>query len=127
MRERAKLLLREHFMQTRNRCQKREDVSQSWVAAPWLSSANLRPTRIECFKNFSAQRRTQVSSCLSKVLRRNVSTQSVKHLSTRLLYIRKLQYPPKRSIIIMVPVLTFKDVLKLQKLAQHIVYMEKTT
>lgn len=48
------------------------------------------PTRIECFKNFSAHLRTQVSSCLSRVLRRNVSTQLVKHLSTSVLYILKL-------------------------------------
>lgn len=64
---------------------------QSCVAAPWLSSANLMPTRIECFRNFSAHRRTQVSSCFCKDLCLKVSTQSLKHLSTSELYILKLQ------------------------------------
>lgn len=74
---------------------------QSGVAAPWLSSANLNPTRIECFKNFSAHLRTHVSSCLSKVLRLNVSTQSVKHRSTSVLYILRLQWRKDDGKIIM--------------------------
>lgn len=45
---------------------------------------------MECFRNFSAHRLTQVSSCLSKVLRLKLSTQSVKHLSTKELYILRL-------------------------------------
>lgn len=64
---------------------------QSWVAAPWLSSANLMPTRIECFRNFSAHRCTQVSSCFCNDLCLKLSTQSLKHLSTSELYILKLQ------------------------------------
>lgn len=63
----------------------------SWVAAPWLSSANLIPTRIECLRNFSAHRLTQVSSCFCSDLCLKVSTQSLKHLSTSELYILKLQ------------------------------------
>lgn len=66
---------------------------QSCVAAPWLSSANLMPTRIECFRNFSAHFRTQVSSCFCRDLCLNVSTQSLKHLSTNELYILKLHKP----------------------------------
>ncbi|KAK3405345.1 hypothetical protein EUGRSUZ_K01685 [Eucalyptus grandis] len=64
---------------------------QSWVAAPWFSSANRMPTLIECFRNFSAHRLTQVSSCFCKFLCLKESTQSLKHLSTRELYILKLQ------------------------------------
>lgn len=66
--------------------------NQSCVAAPWLSSANLMPTRIECLRNFSAHLRTQVSSCFCRDLCLNVSTQSLKHLSTSELYILRLQW-----------------------------------
>jgi hypothetical protein len=65
----------------------------SGVAAPWLSSANLIPTRMECFMNFSAHLMTQVSSCFWRDLRVKLSTQSLKHLSTSELYIFKLQVP----------------------------------
>jgi len=67
------------------------------VGLPWLSSAKRMLTRIECFKYFSAQRRTHVSSCLSSVLRRKDSTQWQKHLSTSELYIFKLQHHSKNQ------------------------------
>jgi hypothetical protein len=64
--------------------------NQSGVMPPWFSSVNLKLTRIECFKNFSAQWRTQDSSCLSKVFLRKLSMQWPKHRSTSELYILRL-------------------------------------
>ena len=66
-------------------------LNQSGVMPPWFSSVNLKLTRMECFKNFSAQCRTQDSSCLSNVFLRKLSMQWPKHLSTNELYILRLQ------------------------------------
>ena len=54
-------------------------------------------TRIECFKYFSAHRFTHVSSCLSRVFLRKLSTQWQKHLSTNELYIFKLAKNQERT------------------------------
>lgn len=71
---------------------------QSWVGAFWLSSPKRWPTRIVCLRNFSAHRKTQVSSCFCRVLRVNESTQSTKHLSTSELYILKLSLETKVTV-----------------------------
>lgn len=88
----SKNIIKGTVIKTKNKQFSNVNRLQSCVAAPWLSSANLMPTRIECFRNFSAHLRTHVSSCFCSDLCLNVSTQSLKHLSTRELYILRLQW-----------------------------------
>eukprot|EP00250_Pteridium_aquilinum_P002009 c12223_g1_i1 orf=456-869(+) len=66
---------------------------------------------MECFKYFSAQWRTQVSSCLSKVFLRKLSIQWPKHLSTKELYILKLSRTCSWSIIVVIRSLSSSDKL----------------
>lgn len=55
-----------------------------------FNSANLTDTRALCFRNFSQHLLTHLSSSFSKDFLRKLFTHSLKHFSTKLLYILKL-------------------------------------
>ena len=63
-----------------------------------FSSANLTDTRALCLRNFSQHLLTHLSSSFSKDFLRKLLTHSLKHFSTKLLYILKLKWSREKSL-----------------------------